>query len=300
MTLDEPTFYDLRANGSSGATVNTATVGGVQQVTGITYSNSSGNPTLRPVISHNTDLSFEWYPRSSTYADLSLFYKTLNDTVVYGNTFQPVPYQTGTGGVVTELASVSADFNAAQTATIKGFEIAGRTFFDMLPSPFNGLGLGANYTYVDSNNPGNQYVDISGNLHHDTPIVGLSKNSYNVEMLYEKTQWSLRLAYNWRSQYLMSTNTNGTDGSYTYYPAAGSAGQNIGISLPIYAAAYGELDLGLSYRPIPNLAFALDLNNLTDSTVKTLMGGYPNGTEYVRSWFTADRRIMLSVKYKLK
>ncbi len=30
------------------------------------------------------------------------------------------------------------------------------------------------------------------------------------------------------------------------------------------------------------------------------MGGYPNGTEYVRSWFTADRRIMLSVKYKLK
>jgi len=300
VTLDEPTFYDLRANGSSGATVNTATVGGVQQVTGITYSNSSGNPTLRPVISHNTDLSFEWYPRSSTYADLSLFYKTLNDTVVYGNTFQPVPYQTGTGGVVTELASVSADFNAAQTATIKGFEIAGRTFFDMLPSPFNGLGLGANYTYVDSNNPGNQYVDISGNLHHDTPIVGLSKNSYNVEMLYEKTQWSLRLAYNWRSQYLMSTNTNGTDGSYTHYPAAGSAGQNIGISLPIYAAAYGELDLGLSYRPIPNLAFALDLNNLTDSTVKTLMGGYPNGTEYVRSWFTADRRIMLSVKYKLK
>ena len=58
--------------------------------------------------------------------------------------------------------------------------------------------------------------------------------------------------------------------------------------------------MGLSYRPIPNLAFALDLNNLTDSTVKTLMGGYPNGTEYVRSWFTADRRIMLSVKYKLK
>jgi TonB-dependent receptor len=299
VTLDEPSFYDLRANGSTGATVNTQTVGGVTTVKNITYSNTSGNPTLRPVISHNYDLSFEWYPKSSTYVDLSLFYKTLNDTIVYGNTLQPVPFATGTGSFVTEYASVSADTNAAQTATIKGFEIAGRTFFDTLPSPWNGFGVGANYTYIDDKNPGNQYVDISGVTRFDTPIVGLSKNSYNLEALFEKTQWSVRLAYNWRSQYLMSTNTNGTNGSYTYYPTAGSAGTNLGISLPIYADAYGELDFGATYRPMPNLAFSLDLNNLTNETQRTLMGGYPGGTEYVRSWFTSDRRVLLSVKFKL-
>jgi outer membrane receptor protein involved in Fe transport len=110
---------------------------------------------------------------------------------------------------------------------------------------------------------------------------------------------SVRLAYNWRSQYLMTTNSTGTNSSYTYYPSAGAAGQTIGISLPIYAAAYGELDLGVSYRPTNHIAVSLDFNNLTNATPKTLMGGYPNGGEYVRSWFTADRRIMLSVRYKL-
>jgi TonB-dependent receptor len=292
VTLDEPTFYDLRANGTASVTVPSTG-------TGITYSTTSGNPELRPTISHNTDLSFEWYPKGSTSAHLSLFYKKLNDTIVYGNTLQPVPYVTASGGSVTEYASVNADFNAAQAATVKGVEMGGRTFFDMLPSPFNGLGIEGNYTHINDNNPGDQYVDISGVTRHNVPIVGLSNNSYNLALMFEKVQWSVRFAYNWRSQYLMTTNSNGTNGSYTYYPAAGATGQNIGISLPIFAAAYGELDFGATFRPTNHLAVSLDLNNLTNETAKTLMGGYPNNAEYTRSWFTSDRRVLLSVKYKL-
>lgn len=299
VTLDEPSFYDARANGSVGATVNTATVGGQQQVTSITYNSTAGDPTLRPTISHNSDLEFEWYPSMSTSAHLSLFYKTLNDTVVYGNTLQPTPFETASGGTVIEQASVQADFNAAQTATIKGVELGGRTFFDMLPSPFNGLGVEGNYTHIKDDSPGNQYVDISGVTHHDTPLVGLSNNSYNAALLFEKTQYSLRLAFNWRSQYLMTTNSNGTNGSYTYYPTAGSAGTTIGIALPIYAAAYGQLDLGAAYRPTEHLTFSLDMNNLTNAQTKTLMAGYPGGEELVRSWFVSDRRILLSFRFRL-
>jgi iron complex outermembrane recepter protein len=297
VTLDEPTFYDLRANGTNGATVSsaTATTGGVVTA----YSSTSGNPALRPVISHNTDLSFEWYPTRSTTAHLSTFYKTLNDTIVYGNTLKPVPFETASGTFVTEYASVQDDFNASQKATVKGVEFGVRTFFDMLPSPLNGLGVEFNDTHLNDNNPGDQYVDISGVLHNNVPLVGLSNNSFNAALMYEKTRWSVRLAYNWRSKYLMTTNSNGTNGSYTYYPAAGAAGQTIGISLPIYAASYGELDLGTTFRPTDHIAVSLDLNNLTNATVRTLMGGYPNNAEYVRSWFTTDRRIMLSVRYKL-
>jgi iron complex outermembrane receptor protein len=294
VTLDEPSFFDLRANGSTGFN---APNGGT--INNVTFSTSSGNPELRPLISHNTDLSFEWYPKSSTTAHASLFYKKLNDTIVYGNTLKPVPFQNADGSFTTEFTSVNDDFNAPGTATVKGVELGGRTFFDMLPSPFNGLGVEGNYTHINDNNPGDQYVDISGVTHHNVPIVGLSNNSYNLALMFEKVQWSVRLAYNWRSQYLMTTNSNGTNGSYTYYPSAGAAGQNIGISLPIFAAAYGELDLGATFRPIANLAVSLDLNNLTNETAKTLMGGYPNNEELVRSWFTSDRRILLSVKYKL-
>jgi TonB-dependent receptor len=300
ITLDEPTFYDARANGGNGATVNThRNPDGTLVLDSILYTSTSGNPALRPTISHNTDLSFEWYPSRSTSAHLSAFYKTLNDTIIYGDTLKPVPFIAIDGTIVTELAKVRDDFNAAQSATIKGAELGARTFFDKLPSPFNGLGAEFNYTHINSNNPGNQYVDISGVEHHDVPVVGLSKNSYNVSLMYEKTQLSVRLAYNWRSKYLMTTSSNGTNGAYTYYPSAGAAGQAIGISLPIFADQYGELDLGTTYRPTDHLAVSLDLNNLTNATTRTLMGGYPTASQqYVRSWFTADRRIALSMRYK--
>jgi TonB-dependent receptor len=295
VTLDEPSFYDLRASGGDGANVSSATVSSGGQVTG--YTSTTGNPTLRPMISHNWDLAFQWYPKAATETHLDFFYKTLDDTIVYGNTLQPVPFETSSGGTTTEYASVSEDFNAPQSATVKGAEIGGHTFFDMLPSPWNGLGVDANFTYVDSHNPGDQYVDISGVIHHDVPVVGLSKYNYNAELMYEKASWSARLAWSWRSRYLMTTNSNGTNGTYTYYSAPG-VGQSIGISLPIYAAPYGELDFGLTYKPDPHVAVSLDFNNLTNETVKTLMGGYPNNTLYVRSWFTSDRRATLAVRYK--
>jgi TonB-dependent receptor len=300
VTLDEPTFNDARANGSNGATVNThRNPDGTVILDSVTFTSNSGNPGLRPTISHNTDLSFEWYPSKSTSAHLSAFYKKLNDTIIYGNTLKPIPFITADGTIVTELGQVRDNFNAAQSATINGAELGARTFFDKLPSPFNGLGAEFNYTHINSNNPGNRYVDINGVEHHDVPVVGLSKNSYNLSLMYEKTHLSVRLAYNWRSKYLMSTNTNGTNGNYNYFPAAGANGQTIGISLPIFADQYGELDLGTTYRPTEHFAVSLDLNNLTNATTRTLMGGYPTASQqYVRSWFTADRRIALSVRYK--
>src|SRR5690625_7118428 len=38
----------------------------------------------------------------------------------------------------------------AGSAKIKGFEVGYNQFFDFLPAPFDGLGIQANYTYIDS------------------------------------------------------------------------------------------------------------------------------------------------------
>ena len=77
VTLDEPSFYDLRASGSDGANISSATVSQGGEVTG--YTSTTGNPDLRPMISHNWDLAFEWYPTPATETDLGFFYKTLDD-----------------------------------------------------------------------------------------------------------------------------------------------------------------------------------------------------------------------------
>ena len=151
------------------------------------------------------------------------------------------------------------------------------------------------YTYIDSENPGDTYFDIDGEEHDDAPVQGLSKNNYNVTAMYERGPVSVRLAWSWRSKYLQSTNSNGTNGNYDYFSAPGVSAMK-DIALPIYGDEYGQLDFGTTWRPNEKLALSLELQNVTNEITRTLMGGYPGGTT-IRSWFVSDRRVNLSTRY---
>jgi iron complex outermembrane recepter protein len=295
ITMDQPSIYALRANGTVGVTAT-----GTNGVNFFDhFTTDSGNPLLRPVLSHNSDLSLEWYPSRATTAHLSLFHKAIDNWITYGSVVRlvPITYSSPTAQTVLERAEVNEVFNSPETAKVKGTEIGGRMFFDRLPAPWDGFGLEANYTYVDSKNPGDRYLDIDGIAHTDAPVQGLSKNNYNITGMYERGPISVRLAYSWRSQYLMSTNSNGTNGDYTFHAAPGDAGQFVDISLPVYSDSYGSLDFGSTWRPNDHMAFSFEMNNLTNEVAKTLMGGYPGGAKYIRSWFISDRRASLSVRY---
>ena len=194
-----------------------------------------------------------------------------------------------------EQAETTNSYNATAAAKIKGVELGGRIFFESLPAPWSGLGIEANYTYIDSENPGDLYYDIDGVRHDDAPVQGLSKNNTNITAMYERGPLSLRLAWSWRSKYLQSTNTNGTNGSYRYFSAPGVS-TNADIALPMWGDDYGQLDFGTTWRPNEKLALSLEMQNLTNEITRTLMGGYPGGTT-TRSWFVSDRRANISVRY---
>jgi iron complex outermembrane receptor protein len=98
----------------------------------------------------------------------------------------------------------------------------------------------------------------------------------------------MRLAYTWRSKYLQTTNGNGTTPSYSLFNADGTS-TTVNASLPVYAAAYGQLDAGITLTVNKNLRLYVQGSNLTNSVTKTLMDGYPGGM-LVRSWFMSDRR----------
>ncbi|MEW5903646.1 MAG: TonB-dependent receptor, partial [Pseudomonadota bacterium] len=102
-------------------------------------------------------------------------------------------------------------------AYIKGLELGYQQFYDFLPGWLNGLGLQANYTYVDSRTP-------SSVLGTDAPLANLSKNSYNIVGMYEKGAVSARIAYNWRSAFMSSVANIANVGAF-----------------PIYTKAYGWL-----------------------------------------------------------
>lgn len=296
VTLDQPGFNILNAAGS--LSVDTEQVTPAPALpTFRRFTTNSGNPYLKPVISHNTDLAFEWYPSRAASAHVALFHKSLDNWFTYGQTTQPVQvtYSAPTAETVTEYAEATNVFNSPVAAKIKGVELGGRIFFDKLPSPWDGLGIEANYTYIDSENPGDLYYDIDGIERHDAPVQGLSDDNYNITAMYEKNSWSMRLAWSWRSKYLQSTNSNGTNGSYNYFSAPGVS-TPADIALPVYGDEYGQLDFGTTWRANEHFSLSLEFNNLTNEITRTLQGGYPGGSN-IRSWYVSDRRANLSMRY---
>jgi TonB-dependent receptor len=301
ITLDQPSFGALRSNGSIGvATTANPTPGGPGIFTNFTA--DTGNPFLKPTLSNNLDLSLEWYPRAGTTFHVAPFYKRITNLPTRSLTTRNVTvvYTDGT----TENADAAATdvFNATKAATVKGVEVGGRVFFDMLPGFLSGFGFEGNYTFIDSKNPGDRYLDVNGVAHSDVPLVGLSKHNFNATLLYERKAISARIAYSWRSKYLTTVNGNGTSPSYAYYSAPGvvtnlinGTATNTQISLPIYGANYGQLEAGVRFKVTENFSFSVQGANLTNSMQRTLQGGYPGGNLYGRSWFQSDRRISTGI-----
>jgi iron complex outermembrane receptor protein len=306
ITMDNASFNALRASGTLGVETtdnpNNPPVGPSLPAIFSNFTTSSGNPTLKPTMSQNFDLSFEWYPKEGTLFHLALFRKRITNLPVYSLTQQPVSVVFADGTTEDVLASSTDAANAAVAARVHGFEVGGRAFFDMLPGWLGGFGVEANYTFVDSKNPGDLYRDIDGFIHDDAPVQGMSRHNFNTTLLYERGRVSARIAYSWRSRYLQSTNSNGTNPTYTYYQAPGVAvdlanipPDGTQIALPVYGAAYGQVDAGVRFRVNDNLSVSIQGTNLLNATQRTLMGGYPNGTLYTRSWFQSDRRVSAGV-----
>jgi iron complex outermembrane recepter protein len=308
ITMDNASFGALRASGGLGVTTtdnpNNPVDPNLPRLPPIFshFTTNSGNPTLKPTMSNNFDLSFEWYPKEGTMFHLALFHKRISNLPIYAQTDQPVQVIYPDGTTEDVLASSTDIKNATVPAKVKGFEIGGRTFFDMLPGLLRGFGVEANYTFVDSKNPGDLYRDIDGFEHNDAPVTGMSRHNYNATLMYELGRVSARIAYSWRSKYLQSTNSNGTNPTYTYYQSPGVAIDlaNVGqggtqIALPMYGDAYGQFDAGFRFKVNENLSLSLQGTNLFNATQRTLMAGYPDDTTYVRSWFQSDRRVSAGV-----
>ena len=318
-TMDLPSFDALRGTGSVGVATSRnpgCPATGTCALPDVfnNFTAETGNPFLEPTISRNLDLSFEWYAKPGSIMHVALFHKRISNLPIRALTLRDVTvYFAQTGGdpnVVIGQEDVTASatdvHNAEVPAKVKGFEIGGRTFLDMLPGLLAGFGVEANYTYIDSKNPGDLYRDIFGTIHNDAPLQGLSKHNANVTLLYERGRVSARVAYSWRSKYLQSVNANGTSEVYNYFHTPGAPTnvdfntycatpnpfcERIQTSLPVYGDKYGQVDAGIRYKINENLSLSLQGTNLFNATQRTLMGGYSNDKLYTRSWFQSDRRI---------
>ncbi|OYX70025.1 MAG: hypothetical protein B7Y81_12645 [Caulobacter sp. 32-67-35] len=242
-----------------------------------------GNPYLKPTKSTNLDASVEWYFDAVGSLTFAAFYKELTDVAT--NTTARLPF-TNNGATFDVL--VTTPGNSDQKAKVKGFEIGYQQFYDFLPKPLDGFGINANYSYIDSKGvpqstlsatdpdvAAGRVTTVNTSL---LPLQGLSKHNANFAAIYEKGAISARLAYNWRSDFLLTVRD-------VIVPFA-----------PIMNEATGQLDGSLFYTVNPKMKIGVQGVNLLNETTMTSQVLNDELLKTGRSWFMNDRRYTFVVR----
>ncbi|WP_349657493.1 TonB-dependent receptor [Xanthomonas sp. 10-10] len=255
--ISRPTFDRLNPNLS----LSTGTSNGASTFTG-----TAGNPNLEAVKADQFDTALEWY-----FGQGSMMYGTLFYKKVEGFIANAVFNEVYDGQVWQITRPVNGD-----SGKIRGAELGYTQFFDFLPGWLSGFGLQTNYTYVDSEAPSPTATDTNGQS-LTVPLEGLSKNSYNAILSYETSRFQGRVAYNWRSDWLVTTAGNGTG------------------NLPVYNKGFGQLDASLRFNINDVWSISLDGVNLLDTRRESYLG---NESRY-RDFVINDRRYGLTLRASL-
>lgn len=151
-----------------------------------------------------------------------------------------------------------------RSAELDGWEIALQHMFGD-----SGFGFSSNLTFVDSD-----LEYDNSNLGEQFALEGLS-DSANFIGFYEKNDWGVRVAYNWRDEFL----TNRFDGT--------------GLPNPIYTESYGQWDVNFNYDWTDNLTIFAEAINITDE-IQRLHGRNENQALFVTQ---TGPRYMIGARY---
>jgi iron complex outermembrane recepter protein len=225
-----PNTVDL----NSGVTLanNAVFVGGVQTQLG---TGTGGAPDLDPFKADQVDLAAEYYFGEQALFSVGLFYKDVSTFIVQQQS--PETY-----GGVNYLVNRKVNGEGAE---VQGVEVLLQMPFYFLSGVWDGFGVIASYSYIDSTTP---IKDVAG---RNLPFPGLSPNNANFVGYYEKGPISVRLAYNWRDDYLIGLSAAATG---------------------IYNSPYTDLSATLRYDFTPSVSLGLEALNLLDEKQRTYDG----------------------------
>lgn len=299
-TMTRPGYTDIQGG---------VTLSSPVRVTGGT--GNRGNPALLPFISDNLDLSIEWYYGEGSYAAAGYFRKDVENFIgtssvtelqeavphpalgplgqeaqaatgasdggtLYTWILENRPNEPGVDAVNGVISGVPGRDPAApfdltipvniEKATMDGWELVVQHNFGD-----SGFGIIANATFVDADVG---YDNLS--LESQFVLTGLS-DSANLIGFYDKNDFNVRLAYNWRDDFL-----------------AGTGQTNVGAGPPTYVADYAQWDLSASWWVMDNFQVFADILNLTDETTHVY------GRDEIQTLFATQQgtRYNVGLRYK--
>jgi TonB-dependent receptor len=218
-----------------------------------------GNPGLNPRESRGFDLSFEFYTKDGVIS-AALFHKKIKNEIFTLSSVETIDVGRGAEDVL-----VSEPRNA-ETATIKGLELNLQQALTFLPAPFDGLGVSANATFLDT-----KFTFLTSVGPRVTGLFLQPDTVWNASVYYQKGKFEGRVSYNYIGGFLETINDT--------IPNADQ-----------YWKSRGTLDANISYRITPNLTIYAEGQNLTDQGRRELVGPgqafLQESAEYGRTfWF---------------
>jgi TonB-dependent receptor len=242
--------YELTADSIlRGAVSSTIARPGFNQVTAATTidpsgSVSTGNPELKPITATALDVSFEKYLPHAGIASLGLFDKEIRNYIVTQEANLPLPAQGGFVGLAKTFT-----FANASRARVYGVEANySQRFVDILPGPLGGLGVSANWTWVQSNydiRPGESSV-----------LPSTSRNTANAQLSYELHPVEFTLG-----AYFVSRNIFAVGDS---------------SATDVWAQKRLSVDFGSQYQVTRLFSLYFNAKNLTNTALKFTAGAADN------------------------
>ncbi|MBC7919375.1 MAG: TonB-dependent receptor [Rhodoferax sp.] len=212
-----------------------------------------GNPALKPQKSTQFDLGLEYYYGKGNLLAVTYFHKDIDNFISSDTKLKQ------------SVGLTSPDTNKDEW-TVNTVKNAGGGKIDGIEAQINhafdsGFGLAANYTYTDATAPSASYSDKLN------VFTLASKHNANLVGYYENKLYSARLAYNWRSEYMIRE--TGYYGNRMH-------------------DAYGTLDLSLGWNLTDKVRIAFEATNIlkaddvqygaastADAARASLSNGYP-------------------------
>ena len=181
-----------------------------------------------------------------------------NEAVEIPEEDDPIAVQTGLEGDPVALFDITIPINQDETK-VKGLELMAQHTFGE-----SGFGFQANYTIVD----GDLEYDI--NLNEEQWVVPGMSDTANLVAFYDKDGFQIRLAFNWRDEYLQS-------------PARD----------PRFVEEYSQFDLNASYEFSDNFSVFIEGINLTEEHQRI----HGRSKYQVREYSVGHARYNLGAKY---
>jgi TonB-dependent receptor len=325
--MSRPDFGQLQAQTTLNASNLSTTVRDASgTTTGVRFDGTSltgtsdGNPYLKPTTSTNVDLTAEWYFAKAGSLTMSAFNKDIKDII----TTQAYTYTANDVSGKPQNFTVTGPVNGAK-GFARGFEIAHQQYYDFVPDWLRGIGTQASWTYVssrrtlnkpvydawcqgsDASSNYNLYIngcDTDGRVFGNTPLQGLSRHTINLALMYDQHGLSMRMAYNWRSRYLLGVNqwgSRGNNGLNTNPDAAAdkylipTTVNDQAFGLPLYQAPYGQLDASIFYDFTDKFRVGLEATNLTNSYTRQIMEQHAGN--FTRQVFMSGPRYTVVAQY---